>query len=168
MKKTIGLFALAFIVLTACGPSSRVSEPEDVSDQVMDILEDLDDMSKEDFRDAFMTYDEMQYLAEDTDVITDKDARKRLKKMKESELKKDMDKGFARILEKGSELKIKWADIEFVDFEYEVEKRRGMKACGGMVTFKSGKKKYNMRSVSIYDGSGYCLVSLGGPYEVRD
>ena len=168
MKKTIGLFALAFIVLTACGPSSRVSEPEDVSDQVMDILEDLDDMSKEDFRDAFMTYDEMQDLAEDTDVITDKDARKRLKKMKESELKKDMDKGFARILEKGSELKIKWADIEFVDFEYEVEKRRGMKACGGKVTFKSGKKKYNMRSVSIYDGSGYCLVSLGGPYEARD
>ena len=88
--------------------------------------------------------------------------------MKESELKKDLDKGFARILEKGSELKIKWADIEFVDFEYEVEKRRGMKACGGKVTFKSGKKKYNMRSVSIYDGSGYCLVSLGGPYEARD
>jgi len=35
------------------------------------------------------------------------------------------------------------------------------------VTFKSGGKKYVANSVSIWDGSGYCLVSLSGPYKFR-
>ncbi|MCR9173435.1 MAG: hypothetical protein NXI10_13120 [bacterium] len=168
MKKIIGLFALSFLVLTACGPSSRVSDPEDIADQVMDIIEDMDDMSKEDFRDEFMTFDEFQDLAEDEEVVTEKEARKRIKEMKESDRNEDLDKDFARIVERGSKHKIKWDEIEFVDFEYEVEKDRGMKACGGKVIFKSGSKKYSMSTVSIYDGSGYCLVSLRGPYESRD
>lgn len=168
MKKTIGLFALAFIVLTACGPSSRVSEPEDVSDQVMDILEDLDDMSKEDFKEHFLTLDEMKDLAEDEEVITESELRKAIKKRKESDYNEDIEKGFSRIIERGSELGIKWSEIEFVDFEYEVEKRGGMKACGGNVIFKSGGKKFSVRSMSVYDGSGYCLMQISSPRKYRD
>ncbi|XOV68744.1 MAG: hypothetical protein ACFHU9_06095 [Fluviicola sp.] len=168
MKKTIGLFALAFIVLTACGPSSRVSDPEDVGDQVMNILEDLDDMSKEDFKENFLSFEEMQELAEDKEVITDADMRKRIKKRKESDYNEDMDKRFSRIIENGSELGIKWSEIEFVDFEYEVEKRGGMKGCGGKVIFKSGGKKFQVNSTSIFDGSGYCLMTLSGPRKYRD
>ena len=168
MKKTIGLFALAFIVLTACGPSSRVSEPEDVADQVMDILEDLDDMSKEDFKEHFLSLEEFKEMAEDKEIITDADLRKAIKKRKESEYNEGIEKGFSRIIEKGSELKIKWDEIEFVDFEYEVEKRGGMKGCGGRVIFKSGGKKYSVRSMSIYDGSGYCLMQISSPRKYRD
>jgi hypothetical protein len=168
MKKSIGLFAIMFLVLTACGPSSRVSEPEDISDQVMDIITELDDMSKEDFKEEFMSFDEVQDLADDEDLIKDSKVRKQMKKMKESEVNEDYERSFARIIEEGSENKIEWSEAEFVDFEYEVSSNGGMKSCRGKVIFKVGSKKYSMRSNSIYDGSGYCLVRLSGPNEYRD
>lgn len=168
MKKTIGLLVLSVLVLTACGPSSRVSDPEDVADQVMDILEDMGDMSKEDFREEFLTFDELQDLAEDEEAITKSLARKRLKERKESDFNEDLDKSFSRLIERGAEYDIEWDDIEFVDFEYKVDKNDGIKACGGRVIFKSGNKKYTASSVSIWDGSGYCLLSLSGPFKYRD
>lgn len=163
MKKSLGLFVLVLLALTACSPSSRVAEPGDVGDQVMTIIEDMDDMSKEDFRSVFMTYDEMQDLANNKDAIKENKARKLLKMIDKSQWNDDIDTSFEWIKKNGSRFKIKWSEIQFVDFEYQMDEKLGLKTCSGKVTFKSRGKKYEMNSKSIFDGKGYCLVSLRGP-----
>lgn len=165
MKITICLLLISGVFLVACGSDVRVSDPEDIGEQVMDILEDMDDMSKEDFREEFMTVEDIRELGQDEDLIKDEKGRNRLTKITKSDRDKDLDKSFTKIVERGTEYGIKWSDIEFEDFAYEVETKRGVKMCEGKLTFKHNNASYELKSISIYDGSGYCLVQLRGPYD---
>lgn len=165
MKK---IYALLFLtgLLTACGGTS-VSTPEDIGPQVMDVLEGLGDMSKEDFKEHFMTLEEIRELGENEDLVMDEDGRNRLTKMEKSDRDEDLEKSFSRLIENGAELDIEWSEVEFEDFSYEVETDNGIKTCQGDLTFLDGKDKFRVSTISIYDGSGYNLVSLRGPYKKR-
>jgi len=163
MKIYIGLIVLLTLFISSCGSDSSVSDPEDVGPQVMDLLEDLGDLSKEDFRDYFMTLEEVRELGENEDVIKDEDGRNRLTKMTKEDRDKELDRSFSRLIETGSELGIKWSEVEMDDFAYEVETKRGIKSCRGELTFKHGSDKFVVRTISIFDGSDYCLVEVGRP-----
>lgn len=165
MKIYIGFIALLVLFITSCGSDSSVSDPEDIGPQVMDLLEELDDMSKGDYSEYFMTLEEVRELGENEDVIKDEAGRNRLTKMTKDDRNKELDRSFSRLIETGSEYGIKWSEVEFVDFAYEVETQRGIKSCRGELTFKHGSKKYEVRTISIFDGSNYCLVEVGRPRE---
>lgn len=167
MKKIYALFLVSGLFLTSCGSGTSVSDPEDIGPQVMDILEDLDGMSKEDFKEYFMSLEDIRELGEDEDIIKDEDGRNRLTKMTKSDRDEDLDKTFTRLIENGSELEIKWGDVEFDDFSYEVDSNKGLKICSGELTFKEGSDRFKVRTTSIWDGSGYNLIQLRGPYKDR-
>lgn len=165
MKLTTAIFALLLLFITSCGHSPGVSEPEDVGEQVTDILSDLDDMSEEEFGECFMSLEDIRELGEDDDVIKDKDMRNRLTKMTKEDRNKGIERAYERLKEKGKEFKIVWDEIEMDDFSYEVESEKGMKVCEGNLMIKQGGKKYRIRTVSLFDGSDYNLIEMRGPYK---
>ena len=167
MKKIYALFLLPGLFLASCGSGTSVSDPEDIGPQVMEILEDLDDMSKEEFKEYFMSLEDIRELGEDEDLIKDEDGRNFLTKIEKDEYTEDLERGFTRVIENGSEQGIKWSEIEFDDFSYKIETRNGIKGCDGELTFKHGGDSYQVRTTSIWDGSGYNLLSIKGPRKKR-
>lgn len=166
MKTMISKIVLSLsvsVLLVSCGSGTSVSDPEEIGEQVMDIVNDFDDMSKEDFRDRFMSMDEIRELGKNETVVKDENGRNRLTKMNESDRTRDLDRGYDQIKENVARYDIDMAGAEYDDFAYEVKTKRGIKTVRGELYFKSDGKRYRMRTTSIYDGSGYNLVQLDGP-----
>ncbi len=160
MKKIFGLLFIVGITLSSCGSSTSVSQPEEVGEQVMDLLKDMDDMSLEDFKEYFISLEEIRDMSKDPDLVKDEEGRNRLSKLTKEEYNEGLSRSFSQLVEKGSELKIKWSEIEFEDFTYEVDTQGGLKSCNGKLLFKYDGNSYQVRTYSVFDGSGYSLANV--------
>lgn len=167
MKRIFVGFAAVALVLASCGSGSRVSKPEDIGPQVMEILEKMDDMNLQDFKECFMDLNDLHELGKNEDVITEKRSRDFMTGVTKEEWDRDKRRIYQKFKERGAEYYIKWSEIELDNFSYEVETNRGMKGCSGNLVFKFRRNTYLVKTTSLFDGDHYNLMEIRGPYKQK-
>mmetsp|Transcript_24876 Transcript_24876/g.28757 ORF Transcript_24876/g.28757 Transcript_24876/m.28757 type:complete len:167 (+) Transcript_24876:519-1019(+) len=160
MKRTLFFFLLAALILVGCKSKEKVSERKDIGPQVMDILEEMKDITRPEFAERFISWNTLQEIAGDKKLVTDEEQRRSMRRATKKEMKVRYNFMHMRLKSKGKRYGINWGDIKFVDFTHEIEKRGGAKFCYGLLTFKFRSSKYSVRTSSVYDGSDYVLASV--------
>lgn len=160
MKRTLFFFLLTAVTLAGCKSKEKVSEPKDIGPQVMDILEDMNDLTRAEFAERFITWSTLQDIANDKKLVTDEEQRRSLRRTTKKEMKVRYNFMHMRLKSRAKRYGINWDKIKFVSFDHEIEERGGAKFCYGELTFKYRSKKFHVRTSSVYDGSDYVLASI--------
>lgn len=172
MSVRLALFAClvplaAIFVLSSCSSKDRVSKPDEIGEQVVNLLDEMDDLTMSEFSDYFMSAGDMRKMGENKDLKLDPEVRKALKNTTKNQVKLRHTFMFNRLKRKGRRLGIGWADIKLSDFNYETENPDDSYVLRGALVFRDGKRKFKVRTTSVFDGKNYYLVGLEGLMEYK-
>ena len=109
MKRTIllSIVVLSSILMTSCGAKDRVSNPEDIGEQVIDLLEEMDDLTLAEFEAYFITVEDLHELANNEDLVSVERQQKALLKTSEEYLKQRYKFMYDRLKKSGKKKKLK-------------------------------------------------------------
>jgi len=157
---TLFFFLLTAVTLGGCKSKEKVSEPKDIGPQVMDILEEMNDLTRPEFPERFITYNALQEIANNKKLVTDEEQRRSLRSATKKDMKTRYNIMHRRLKLSGKQYGINWEKIKFCSFTHKIEKRGGAKFCYGKLTFKFRSSKFSVQTSSIFDGSHYALTSI--------
>jgi hypothetical protein len=166
MKFLIQPFAvlsLVFLFASCGGELKTVDKPEDIGPQVFAILEDLDEMTKPQYRQHFLTIEDIHAMAKNESLGMSKEMSDFFLAQDKEEYDKDLNDDFKKINKKGSKHGIDWTQIEYINFTSEIRTKGKVKQCDGEMKFKYRKNPYVIETRSLYDGKGWSLLKIGKP-----
>jgi hypothetical protein len=165
MKRFITLSILA-VVATAFFSScnSGIKTPEEIGKKAFEILKNFEKSSKQDFVDNFMTIEEIHKLAEDEKEITDAEMKEEISSITQKGWNEQIEYQYEDLKEDIKYIKqnnkIILKDIEFVNYEYEIENEGGLNVCEGTLYFKYNDTTYEMDIVAVYNGKSYKFIKM--------
>jgi len=162
VKKYFVFYLIVSLSLMSCSSKSSVSEPKEIGAKTVEFLREMDGLILEDFSDYFMTVEEMHEMARNEHLDLDNELRQELKKTTESQLSLRQMFLFNRLKRRGRKLKINWKNIELSNFDFAKDDRNGGSFCSGNLIFSEGKRKFRIKTQSIYNGDAYYLIGLHG------
>ena len=166
MKILIQSFAVLSVVFlfASCGGELKtVDKPEDIGPQVFAVLEDMDEMTKAQFRQHFLTIEDIHAMAKNKSLGMSEEMSDFFLAQDKKEYDEDLDEGFKKIGKKGKKLGIEWTQIEYVKFTSKIRIKGEIKQCDGEMTFKYRKIPFVIETQSLYDGTGWSLLNIGKP-----
>lgn len=146
-------------VLAGC--SNKISEPEDIGPQVIDILADLDDESRQEFAKHFISIKKIHALANDRTSSLDESRRREFLFTSASDLKTRyalMRKGLKI---EGERLGVTWSDISKEGFNKRLREYGGTNYVHGELRFRSNGLRFSVSTLSLFDGEEYLLIAIG-------
>ncbi|SES83469.1 hypothetical protein SAMN05444285_102221 [Draconibacterium orientale] len=146
--------------LISCDSIKKATEPEDIGMYAFELLKTLSQTTKSDYVNSFLTIEEIRVLGKNEVVVTDSDTRNELTSMPKEEWVEDIEDDYNELKQDGGENGIKWAEIEYLDFVYEMDNEGGIKVCEGELFFKYKEDSYSVDLAAIFDGTEYKLVEL--------
>lgn len=163
MKVIIIIIAISFI---SCDTTEKTPEPEDVGMYAFKLLNTLSQTTKIDYVNSFMTIEEIRELGKNEEVVTDPDTRNQMTSMEKEEWNGDTEDDYNELKQDGEECGIKWSEIEYLDFVYELDNYDGAIFCIGDLFFKYKDNSYSVGLISIFDGNEYKLIGLNCFFEI--
>jgi hypothetical protein len=166
MKILIQSFAVLSVVFlfASCGGEIKtVDKPADIGPQVFAVLEDMDEMTKDQFRQHFLTIEDIHAMAKDENLGMSKEMSAFFLAQNKKEYDEDLNEDFKKIDKKGKKLGIEWTQIEYVKFTSKIRIKGEIKQCDGEMTFKYRKTHFVVDTRSLYDESGWSLLNIGKP-----
>lgn len=160
MKRTLFFFLLTAAVLVSCKSKEKVATPDDIGLQVMGILEDMNNLSRAEFRDFFVSASTLHEIADDKKLVIDEEQRRSLSNTTRKEMKVRYNFMYRRLKSAGKRRGINWERIKFHSFSHKTEKLGGVKFCYGVLEFKYNGRHFSLETTSVYDGSDYLLVGI--------
>lgn len=146
--------------LISCDSTKKATEPEDIGMYAFELLKTLSQTTKSDYVNSFLTIEEIRELGKNEVVVTDPNTRNELTSMPKEEWVEDIEDDYNELKQDGGENGIKWAEIEYLDFVYEMDNEGGIKVCEGELFFKYKEDSYSVDLAAIFDGTEYKLVEL--------
>jgi hypothetical protein len=143
-----------------------VEKAEDIGHHVFAILEDLDDINVDVFRSHFLTVDEYHSIAK-TEGLS-KIYQNKLKSTTAKEHDERIDNYYDKLVSKSSKPKIRWSQIEYEDFQYEIETKNGLKMCYGQLIFRYDDERYTIKINAIHTKEGYGIHEILKPKKEKD
>lgn len=163
MKKVI-LFNVVLIsiviAISSCSGGTSTSDPEKIGKEVFGIIKKISSDSKSDYIDNFFSIKDYRDLGKNKKVIRDEETRNEMTSMTKRRWEEQIENDYNRIKEKGATAGIKWDEIEYLDFIYEVEDDDEGELCFGKLYFEFDNDSYSVESISIFDGKDYQLVEI--------
>ena len=164
-KMTLKVLLVAVVfALSACS-THNIREPEQIGQQVFEILKNISSSSKEDYISNFLSIEEIRELGKNEEVVKDADTRNEMTSMLKEKWISRIEKDYNRIKEKGGKSGIIWNEIQYLNFVYELEDKDGIKGCEGELYFKFSDKSFKIEIASIFNGTEYRLVEIEDLYE---
>jgi hypothetical protein len=146
--------------LISCDSIKKATEPEDIGMYAFELLKTLSQTSKSDYVNNFLTIEELRELAKNEEVVTDPYILNEFTSMLKQEWVEDIEDDYGDLKQDGGEYGIKWAEIEYLDFVYEMNNEGGIKFCEGELFFEFKEDLYSVELAAIFDGTEYKLVEL--------
>lgn len=163
------LFKLFAILLTVAISASctfdfkTVDNAEDIGPQVFAVLEDMDEMTKSQFRQHFLNIEDIHAMAKNESLGMSKEMSNFFLAQDKKEYDEDMNDNFKKIDKKGTKYGIEWTQIKYVKFTSKIRSKGEIKQCDGEMTFKYRKTPYLVETRSLYNGTGWSLLKIGKP-----
>ena len=164
------LFVLPIMALGlhSCGSKKEAKTSKDIGPQVMQLLNEMGDITKPEFSKFFITSEELKELAE-SDVIDITEQQQIVMKTITKESMKDRyNFMFRRLKSKGRRVGVNWERAKFVSFKHETVDQGGIKICNGVLKFKYSNREFVVETSSVFDGDIYLLTSVEGLRQVTD
>jgi hypothetical protein len=166
MRSFLTIAILPFIILSICSCSDPLlKEPEQVGEKVYQIAKRLNTQSKEEYIKFFLTVEEMRELGKNEELITEENIRNYLTSMSKDNWNQIVFKEYDHIISRGKEYKIDWAEIEYSDYTFKIDKEDGFKSSTGKLYFKDQENSYYLETVAIWNGIEYKIVEINGIYK---
>lgn len=148
------LLTLILITLFSCS-TKGIKEPERIGFQVLVILKNLDKNGKQGYIDSHCTYGQIKKFVHPEKIGNREDWILYIEDR------------YTKIKKFGHRWNIDWQAIEYVDFDFEINEKRGVKECEGVLhfKFKDGLRyQYNIEATlkvsSILRNNVYQLAEL--------
>lgn len=139
----------------------KIETPEDIGNQVLDILHDLDELSESEYLTHFITADQLHSIARDTNLVKQQAGKIALLSVTQESMKTRNIGDFKMLKQVGKTLKIDWKNIRSLRFEFQTDRfNKGARFCFGTLTFEHKGKKYSVSTTSIFNGEEYLLTSI--------
>lgn len=161
--QSFAVISLVFLFASCGGALKTVDNPEDIGHQVFAVLEDMDEMTKPQFRQHFLTIEDIHAMAKNKSLGMSKEMSDFFLAQDKEEYDKDLNDNFKKINKKGAKYGIDWMQIEYVSFTSEIRIKGKIKQCDGELKFKYRKAPYAVETRSLYDGTGWSLLKIGKP-----
>lgn len=153
------LFLAAVLCLNGCN-SNSVKDPEQIGRQVFNFLSKLNKETKADYVNHFISIEEIRELGKNEDIISNVDLRNELTSIRKNDWIKALENNYNELKTSGAEKGIRWENIEYLDFVYEVKIENTIKSVDGDLYFKEDEVTYKLKVFSIFDGKEYKLMTL--------
>ncbi len=161
MRRTLFFFLLFVIGSAGCNSKEKVSDPEDIGQQAMSILERMNDLTRPEFAEHFISWNDLNTLLPEK-VQNDEEAKRAMFFPTKQEMKTRYNFMHRRLKALGKRFGINWDKISFVAFRHKTEKLGDLTFCYGQLTFKYRSTNFSIETTSMYDGSHYFLSGLSG------
>ena len=163
MKNLLYIFLLCAFI--SCKEESKsFVNPDDVGKKVFSVLKGLNYMSLEDFKKSYVTYEEINELANDSDAPIGGYNRGNLKSITQKTFDEIMSKDYNEIKSEALRFGIQWDKISFIAFKHRIQDdidNKNGKVLIGETYFKNyNGETYFILSASLFDGNGYRLVKI--------
>jgi len=147
MKK-IFIALLLFVVFqsfTSCS-NNGVTEPEEIGEQVFEILKNITTDSKQEYFENFLS--------------VESGTKEYFSSLTSEEYYEKMDKNYNRIKAEAGETGIKWKEIEYLDFTYRINSGDVGKECWGELFFQYDNTSYSIKTRSFFYKNTYRLTNI--------
>lgn len=157
--------ALIYVVTSSCSNQIKVKGPDELGFLVFEMLEEFDDISSDDFLKKIISYEDLIQMASNPDVIEYEETRKEILNLTEAEWKEDVIDDYNSIKSKAVFHEIKWTNIKYSNFDYEIKYWEGVKKIEGKLIFKKKVNyfleiTYSVKVESVYDGKYYKILYI--------
>ncbi|MCU4166684.1 hypothetical protein [Carboxylicivirga caseinilyticus] len=163
MNKITSLCVIVTLIavnLVSCDSYKKMNEPEDVGMYAFKLLNSLSQTTKSDYVNSFLTIEELRELGKNEEVITDPEARNHITSIKKKEWVEDIENDYNKLKQDGGKNGIKWTNIEYLDFVYELNIEGGGTVCEGELFFKYKDYSYSVDLTAVFDGNEYKIIEL--------
>lgn len=157
------VLSIVFLFASCGGKLKTVDKIEDIGLQVFAVLEDMDEMTKAQFRQHFLTIEDIHAMAKNESLGMSKEMSDFFLAQDKEEFDKDLNDSFKKIDKKGEKLGIEWTQIEYEKFTSKIRNKGQVKQCEGEMTFNYRKRLYVVETRSLYEGTGWSLLKIGKP-----
>jgi len=150
-------------VFNAC-ESNYVSH-DNVGKHVFQILQTLDTLPKEKFRQQFIPFDQLQKMIQNV-----KEGEKLIPKiaqMSKEAYNSDIDNIYQITKVDAENNNIRWEAISFKDYKYRTSRNRGMTLNDGLLYFKNKEEMFSIKVFWLTDLTASGLLGLGGIRKVE-
>ena len=72
----------------------------------------------------------------------------------------ELERNYNKVKERAAKYGIIWNDIQYLDYVYEINEKRGIKTCEGKLYFKYKDDSFKIRTSSIFNGHEYKLIEI--------
>jgi len=153
---------LLVIILTGCKEEKKSLTPKEVSTKVFNLLQNFDKKTLKDYEEEIISFKALKELAEDETIPLDEMVRNDFKATGTKDYEDAMARDFGGITADGSQYKIEWSKIKFVEFKEQIQEMGIGKALLCEIYFTSqDNRKFFIKAVGIFDGKGYRLIKIG-------
>lgn len=156
MKKSSFLLITLFIV-TFSGysqNSKNVATADEVGKYAFNVLKNLENTSKEQFKNNLLTIEELkEYVNKHSDSL--EEFKEEMNKTDNASYQERVFKVYNEFKEKKKEFKIVWKDIEYSNFTYDEREEVGLKGIRAKLFFKYKENEYVVRIAAIHIKNAY-------------
>lgn len=150
------------VIFTGCEEKKVSHTPEEISKKVFEMLQNFDKKTLSDYKEDIITYNELKDLADDKDIPLDEMVRNDFKATGTKDYDEAMARDFGGLTADGSQYKIDWSKIKFIEFKEQIQEMGVGKAVLIEIFFSSeNNSKFSIKAVGIFDGKGYRLIKVG-------
>lgn len=163
MKKiTFFTIVVTIIIINifSCVSIKKQKEPEDIGLYAFNILKNLSQTIKSDYVNSFLTIEDIRELGRNEEIAISQDTRNDLTSIKKEEWNDDIESDFNELKQDAGEIGLKWTDIEYLDFVYEIEEEDGISICEGELFFKYNEISFSVDVTAVFNGEEYKLIEL--------
>ena len=164
------LFMLLILGLgfNSCSSKHEARTPKEIGPQSMELLNKMGEITKPEFSEFFISYQEMRDIADNESLNVDEKQKTIIKMTKKESLKVHYDIMFRRLKRTGGRIGVNWQKAKFVSFDFDIKDQGGLKFCHGHLEFKCMSRNYSVETTSVYDGDNYLLTSLDRLRDVNE
>lgn len=160
MQKNL-LFFLAILIISCSNkPTKGVLQPDEIGKYTFLLLKNISTISKDEFMSKLLSVEEIRIMGQNKDLIPDSEVRNELTSLERSEVEGDRMNNYNELKTSGAENGLKWTEIKYLDYVYEVDEEDGLDFYTGKLYFEEGKKRCSVNLTSLYDGNVYQLIHI--------
>lgn len=163
MKKIASKFVLIILIVTfiSCDKNNKITNPNEIGQQVFNVLQNLQSTTKEDFQEYFLEIDQIRGLARDDRFELTENFKNELTSVSKEDYQNIISEKYNTLKESAIFNEITLKDINYLDFIYKTKISDGLTIIEGTLYFKYKNKTYFTESEHVHLIDQFTPVEFG-------
>lgn len=160
LNAVLSLLMVALFINCASTKITRVREAQEMGKYIFQIAQNFDNLTVETFGKYYMTVEEMREVSYEKQLVIDEKTRKKIRNTPPKRLKEQYEREYLEIQKRSEKLTLDWNKIEFLEYRQKEDWDFNFKASHGILRFTYNGDTYTFRSMAMYVGGEYKLLTL--------